>query len=87
MIQKYEILIFMFIRSHRKGKVALMLDTLLYVVLVFFAMDHDNYARWVIVFIGDMESLPRSIQEEFDKGHWTITKGVHRFSSMPIDQE
>ena len=25
-------------------------------------------------------------KEEFDKGHWTITKGVHRYSSLPIDQ-
>ena len=49
-------------------------------------MDHHNYARWVTVFIRDMEALPRSIQEEFDKGHWTITKGIHPFSSMPIDQ-
>ena len=54
-MQKYEILIFMFIRAHRERKFALMLDTLRYLVPLFFAMDHQNYARWVTVFIRDME--------------------------------
>ncbi|KAM9391787.1 complement C5 [Pholidichthys leucotaenia] len=45
-----------------------------------------NYARWVSVFIRDLESLPSSIQEEFEAGHWTISQSNHRYSSIPIDQ-
>ena len=53
---------------------------------LFFALDHQNYARWVPVFIRDLKDLPDSIKEEFKKGHWTVTRGNHRFSSLPIDQ-
>lgn len=34
---------------------------------------------------GDLESLPSSIQEEFEAGHWTISRSNHRYSSIPID--
>ena len=86
LIHKYEQLIFMFIRSHRERKFTLMVATLRKLVLLFFALDHQNYARWVSVFIRDLESLPSSIQEEFEAGHWTISRSNHRYSSIPIDQ-
>ncbi len=85
LIHKYEQLIFMFIRSHRERKFKLMVATLKKLVLLFFALDHQNYARWVSVFIRDLESLPSSIQEEFEAGHWTISRSNHRYSSIPID--
>uniref|UniRef100_UPI00358F24FE uncharacterized protein n=1 Tax=Myxine glutinosa TaxID=7769 RepID=UPI00358F24FE len=86
LIHKYEQLIFMFIRSHRERKFKLMVATLQNLVLLFFALDHQNYARWVPVFIRDLESLPSSIQEEFEAGHWAISRSNHRYSSIPIDQ-
>ena len=53
----------------------------------FFALDHQNYARWIPVHINDMESLPPSIQQEFEEhGHWVVQKTKNRFSAMPIDQ-
>lgn len=85
LIHKYEQLIFMFIRSHRERKFKLMVATLKKLVLLFFALDHQNYARWVSVFIRDLESLPSSIQEEFEAGHWTVSRSNHRYSSIPID--
>ena len=54
-------------------------------VLLFFALDHQNYARWVSVFIRDLESLPSTIQEEFEAGHWTIRQAIIVNSSIPID--
>lgn len=51
-------------------------------MLLFFALGHQNYARWVSVFIRDLESLPSSIQEEFE----AISLSNHRYSSIPIDQ-
>ncbi len=62
-----------------------MVATLKELVLLFFALDHQNYATWVSVFIRDLESLPSSIQEEFEAGHWTISRNNHRYSSIPID--
>ncbi len=74
----------MFIRAHRERKIELMVTTLRKLVPLFFALDHQNYARWI--FIRDLEVLPDSIQVEFEKGHWTITRSNRRFSSLPIDQ-
>ena len=55
-------------------------------VPLFFAMDHQNYARWVPIFIRDLENLPPDVQAQFETGNWTIRISNHRFSSMPIDQ-
>ncbi len=85
-ILNMEILGLIFVRAHRER------DFLLYVESMkalpwFFALDHQNYARWIPVHIRDMESLPASIQEEFEgNGNWVISKTTNRFSSIPIDQ-
>lgn len=85
LIHKYQQIIFMFIRSHRERKFKLLVAALRQLVPLFFALDHQNYARWVPVLIRDLEALPSSIQEEFEAGHWVITRSNHRFSSIPID--
>ena len=86
LIHKYQQIVLMFIRSHRERKFKLMVATLRKLVPLFFALNHQNYARWVSVLIRDLESLPAAIQEEFEAGHFTITRSNHRFSSIPIDQ-
>lgn len=45
----------------------------------FFALDHQNYARWIPIHIRDMESLHISIHH--DCGHWVIQKTTNRFSA------
>jgi len=52
---------------------------------LFFVLDHQNYAKWVPIFIRDLERLPDSIQEQFEQGHWTINRSNRRFSSLLID--
>ena len=86
LVHKYQHIIFMFIRAHRERKLELMVTTLRKLVPLFFALDHQNYARWIPIFIRDLEVLPDSIQVEFEKGHWTITRSNRRFSSLPVDQ-
>ena len=81
--QKY---ILLFIRAHRESKLQLMIFALKKLVPLFFAMDHQNYARWVPIFIRDLENLPPDVQAQFETGNWTIRISNHRFSSMPIDQ-
>ena len=86
LIHKYQQIIFMFIRSHRERKFRLMVETLRRLVALFFALDHQNYARWIPILIRDLDGLPQIIQKEFDEGLWAISRSNHRFSSMPIDQ-
>uniref|UniRef100_A0A1X7UZV2 Uncharacterized protein n=2 Tax=Amphimedon queenslandica TaxID=400682 RepID=A0A1X7UZV2_AMPQE len=53
----------------------------------FFALDHQNYARWIPIHIRDMESLSSTVIHEFkDNGLWVIQKTPHCFTAMPIDQ-
>ena len=33
-----------------------------------------------------MKSLPTSVQDEFQKGNFTITKSNRKFSSIAVDQ-
>ena len=53
---------------------------------LFLVFDHQNDARWIPVFIRDMEGPPYTIQTEFKEGHWTKTQSNLRSSSIPIDQ-
>ena len=75
----------MFIRAHWERKFQLMVTALQKLVPLFFALDHQNYARWLPILIRDLEVLPTNIQEEFEKGHWVITRSNRHFSSLPID--
>ena len=76
-----------FVRAHREQDFPLYVESLKALVPWFFALDHQNYARWIPVHIRDMESLPTSIQEEFEEhGHQVVSKTTNRFSSIPIDQ-
>jgi len=86
LIHKYQQLVLMFIRAHRERKIQLMLDSLRMLVPIFFALDHQNYARWIPIFIQDLERLPTDIQKEFVEGRWTIKKSSRLFSNIPMDQ-
>lgn len=85
LIHKNQQIILMFIWSHRERKFKFMVATLLKLVPLFFALNHQNCFRWVTVLIRDLESLPAGIQEQFEIGHFAITRRNHRVSSIPID--
>ena len=86
-ILKMEILGLLFVRAHREQDFPLCVESLKAIVPWFFALDHQNYARWIPIHICDMQSLPTSVLQEFEEcGHWVIQKNKNRFSSMPIDQ-
>lgn len=57
LVHKYQQIIFMFIRAHRERKLELMVTTLRKLVPLFFALDHQNYARWIPIFIRDLEGV------------------------------
>jgi len=75
------------VRAHRQGDFGLYVESLKALVPWFFALDHQNYARWIPVHIRDMENLPPSILVEFvNFGRWVVRKTTNKFSAMPIDQ-
>ena len=76
-----------FVRAHRERNFHLYVNVLEELALLFFALDHVNYARWLPVHIRDMKSLPRPIKEEFEiQGNWVISKTANTFSGIPFDQ-
>ncbi len=64
-ILKMEILGLIFVRSHIEQDFPLYVESLKALVPWFFALDHQNYARWIPIHIRDMESLPSSIHQGF----------------------
>ena len=55
---------------------------------LFFALDHVNYCRSMLVHIHDMKSLPEPIKQEFESQcHWALSKTNNTFSSIPFDQD
>ena len=53
---------------------------------LFLSLDHQIFARWIPIFIRDLEGLPDNIQGGFKTRHGTITRSNRRFSSLPISQ-
>ena len=84
-VKKVEIIILIFVRSHRDKNFVLLVEVLESLMFLFFAMDHYNYSRWVGVHFCNMTSLPPAVQDKL-KDHWVIVKTNHRFSAIPIDQ-
>ena len=82
-----ELLGLIFVRAHRKKDFKLYVEALKAITPWFFALDHQNYARWLPVHIMDMEHLPDTILKEFqENGQWALSKSSRRFSALPIDQ-
>ena len=63
-VMRLELLVLIFVRSHRERNVALYIEALEALVPWFFALDHHNYTRWVPVHIRDMKTIPSSIREQ-----------------------
>ena len=79
-------LVLMFVRAHRTGDFALYMQTVKEMVPYFFALDHQNYARWTSIHIQDLYSLPEPILDEFSQGNFVVTKTKKRGSSIAFDQ-
>ena len=54
-----------------------------------FALDHVHYARWLPVYLRDLETLDEfapSLFKHFLDGHFTVKKTNNNFSNIAIDQ-
>jgi hypothetical protein len=75
-----------FIRAHRDGNWELHLDSFAAMLPWMTLYDHTNYARWGLVYLADMKSLPQEVKEEFEGGNFVCKKTKHRFNQVPFDQ-
>ena len=81
-----EMLLFSFVKSLRSSNFQGFLCSLKAIVLWMFVFDHIHYARWLPVFIQDLEQLDPETKSYFERGFFTIKKSSHTFSSIGIDQ-
>lgn len=77
-----------FIKAERSGNWDLYLSALAEMTPHFFAMDRPNYARWLPVYIADMNMLESShpkVHEEFLAGNFSVSRSGHPFSQVSTD--
>ena len=85
MILELELLGMAFVRAQREDNLELYVQCQRDMAPWFFALDHQNYSRWLAVHISNLENLPENLIDEWKQG-WTFTKTSRPFSSMPLDQ-
>ena len=79
----------MLVRSMREANFVVFVAVLQKLAPYFFASDHTNYARWLSVFIHDLETLPvtnPSLYREFRAGKFAVQSTCTGFSKMAFDQ-
>ncbi|CAH3019782.1 unnamed protein product, partial [Porites evermanni] len=77
-----------FIKAERSGNWDLYLSALAEMTPHFFAMDRPNYARWLPVYIADMNMLESShpkVHEEFLAGNFSVSRSGYPFSQVSTD--
>ena len=75
--------------SIRVGDRALYVSSIKNLVPWFFILDHPNYARWISVYINDIELLETTnpdLKKAFDEGLFSSQKTLNQFSKMAHDQ-
>lgn len=86
LILNLQLKFFAFLYSIRTGNLKLYIEALTSLVTLFFALDHNKYARWISVHIKDLKNMPESVKKEFLKGNFTVSKKKNCFSNMALDQ-
>ena len=77
-----------FTRSVRSGDLDLYLSCLPEITNLFFALNHMNYARWLVRYYDSLIKLPEThpeVNADFKKGWFGIKRTGKPFSSTPID--
>ena len=88
-VLNFEVDVFMVIRGFREADLKLLIATLKKAVELCFSLDHYNYARWLSVFIQDLEILSvenSTLFSELSK-HLSVTSSKAKFSKMAYDQK
>ncbi len=75
-------------RAFRTGDHQLFIHVIPEILGLFFAFNHQNYARWLTRYLDNllrMEDTHPGITEEFENGALSIRRTNKRFSRIPID--
>ena len=83
------IMILMLVRSMREANLVLFIAVLQKLAPYFFAIDHTSYARWLSVFIHDLETLPvtnPNLYRVFRAGKFAVQSTCTGFSKMAFHQ-
>ena len=78
-------ILLMFTRAQRDGDWELYLTAFRKMIPFFFQYDHQNYARWSIIYLAQMMQLPESIREEFMKGDFVVKCSDLKFTQVDPD--
>ena len=81
-------LLLQFIKADRTGNWILHLSATAAMTPHFFAMDRPNYARWLLVYLADMNQLPEThpaVNEEFMSGNHAISRSPQPFAQVWTD--
>ncbi|XP_044175497.1 uncharacterized protein LOC122958628 [Acropora millepora] len=76
------------IRSFREGNFKLYIESIKEMLPWVFALDHQNYARWLSVHLRDMLELSQKhpdIHQEFTRGSFVVHKTQKPFCSIALD--
>ena len=79
-------LVLIFVSAVRNRDVVLYIDALEKLVPLMFVLDHQNYARWLSVFVNDLRTQTPSFRLEYAKNFSVYTNPGKGFSAMGIDQ-
>ena len=75
----------MFTRAQRDGDWELYMTSFRKMIPFFFIYDHQNYARWGVIYFILMMQIPEEIREEFLKGNFVVKFSNQRFSQVDPD--
>ena len=75
----------MFTRAQREGPWDLYLTSFRKMIPFFFQYDHQNYARWSVIYYTQMNHLPDEIKKEFFDGNFVVQGSNLKFSQVDPD--
>lgn len=78
----------LFSRSVRTNDIPLFIYCLPQLIIIFFAFNHQNYARWLLRYLNNlmnMETTHPGLRDYLEKGVFTIRRTNKNFSRGPVD--
>ena len=78
-------ILLMFTRAQRDGDWELYLTAFRKMIPYFFQYDHQNYARWSIIYLAQMMEIPEKIKDEFMKGDFVVKCSDLKFTQVDPD--
>ena len=85
---QFELTTLSHVRSVRSGNMKLYITSMEEICPWLYALNRQNYARWLPIHIRDMKSLPTmhpSVNEKFENGHFTMCEKCKKFSRIGCD--